>query len=86
MQEPPGYATCDQAVMKIGGATDPKRQFAQPLLMILLFHRRDHAGALISFGRRHWDQPPPPIIEPITISASRSARNAWEIAQIGYQF
>jgi hypothetical protein len=85
--EPPGYPSCDAAVLKVGGAVNPKLQFAQPVARILLFYRNGRAGGLITFSKATATSlPADPRTQPITISTTRTSDGTWQIEQIGYQF
>jgi hypothetical protein len=85
--EPPGYASCDQALLAVTGTVNPKLQFAQPVARILLFYRNGRAGGLITFAKAGATSlPADPRTRPITISTTRTGDGTWQIKQIGYEF
>ena len=85
--EPPGYPSCDAAVLKISGTVNPKLQFAQPVGSILLFYRKGRAAGLITFSKATATSlPADPRTQPITISTTRISDSTWQIDQIGYEF
>ena len=85
--EPPGYPSCDVAVLKVGGTVNPKLQFAQPVGRILLFEGNGRAGAVITFSKATATSlPADPRTQPINVSIARTSGGTWEIEQIGYEF
>ena len=69
--EPPGYPSCDVAVLKVGGTVNPKLQFAQPVGRILLFEETEEQAQSSPFPKRR-PQACQPIHAPSqSMSASR---------------
>ena len=79
--QPPGYSNCDSALLTVSGAANAQPQFAQPVVRILLFYRGGRAEGLITFAKNSRT-----LAQPITIRATPTSLNKWEIEQIGYQF
>jgi hypothetical protein len=85
--EPPGYPSCDAAVLTAGGSVNPKLEFAQPVARILLAYRDGRAGGIVTFSKATATSlPANPRTRPINISITRTSDDTWEIEQIGYEF